>query len=67
MICPERQAAVVDLIVRHAGGHDAVQTEALDETITPFVNMFVEREEPWSLDVSWVLLGVVHEGALWLW
>ena len=50
-ICSERQAAAVGLIVGLSAGLDIVQTEALDAPATPFVDMSVEQEERWCLDV----------------
>ena len=41
------RAAVADLIVGFAAGPVAFQTEALDATFSPFVDMFVKQEGSW--------------------
>merc|ERR1712136_71404 len=41
------RAAVADLIVGFAAGPGAFQTEALDATFSPFVDMFVKQEGSW--------------------
>jgi len=41
------RAAVADLIVGFAAGPEAFQTEALDATFSPFVDMFVKQEGSW--------------------
>ena len=41
------RAAVADLIVGFAAGSVAFQTEALDATFSPFVDVFVKQEGGW--------------------
>ena len=41
------RAAVADLIVGFAAGPVAFQTEALDATFSPFVDVFVKQEGGW--------------------